>query len=131
MSRHWNPETPRPQNTLLCHIDEVKEGDAKGVGPVGGLKRKIILIKRNGVLHAWLDACPHYSTGTPMSWKADAYFNGDKSHLACHSHGALFDIETGECVLGPCLGQRLTPVEFTVSDGGEIFIASPAEEERP
>lgn len=96
---------------------------------MAGYRRKIILVRKNGGLNAWLDSCPHYSTGTPMAWKTDAYLNGEKTHLACHSHGALFDIETGECILGPCLGQALTAVEITVSDEGEIFIASLAEGE--
>jgi nitrite reductase/ring-hydroxylating ferredoxin subunit len=81
------------------------------------------VLRRNGQLHGWLDACPHYSSGTPMAWKSNAYINGDGTHLACHSHGALFNMETGECVLGPCLGQALTRVELTIADTGEVFMA--------
>jgi hypothetical protein len=51
-----------------------------------------------------------------MAWKTDAYLNGEKTHLTCHSHGALFEIDTGEGVLGPCLGQKLTAVDIAVSD---------------
>lgn len=113
----------------VCRSVEIGEADAKGFGPLDGTRRKIILIRRRGVLYAWLDACPHYSTGTPMAWKTDAYLNGEKTHLTCHSHGALFEIDTGECVLGPCLGQKLTAVDIAVSDEGEIFVVVPAEEE--
>ncbi|MBW8300738.1 MAG: Rieske (2Fe-2S) protein [Hydrogenophaga sp.] len=113
----------------LCRSDEIGEAEAKGFGPFDGARRKVVLTRRRGVLYAWLDACPHYSTGTPMAWKTDAYLNGEKTHLTCHSHGALFEIETGECVLGPCLGQKLKAVDIVVSDEGEIFVAAPAEEE--
>ncbi len=87
----------------------------------------MIVLRRNGVLHAWLDACPHYSTGTPMAWKTDAYLNGERTHLTCHSHNALFEMDTGECVLGPCLGQSLTRIEIAVGEEGDVFVGGPRE----
>ncbi|TRL40795.1 Rieske (2Fe-2S) protein [Rhizobium straminoryzae] len=113
---------------LLCRASDIGEGEARGFGPLAGSRRKIIVLRRNGVLHAWRDACPHYSTGTPMAWKTDAYMNGDKTHLTCHSHHALFDMETGQCILGPCLGQQLTRVNIVVGDEGDVFVAGPTEE---
>ncbi|MGG7519406.1 Rieske (2Fe-2S) protein [Allorhizobium undicola] len=94
----------------------VGEGEAKGfvLGDRGG--PKVILVRRGGVLHAYLDACPHHG-GTPMAWRTNAYLSGDGAHLCCHSHNALFDIETGKCVLGPCLGQSLTSVAIREEDG--------------
>ena len=115
---------------FLCRQDAIGEGEAKGFAPVGDFRRKIIVLRRGGALHAWLDSCPHYSTGTPMAWKTDAYLNGEKTHLACHSHGALFDMETGDCVLGPCLGQRQTRVDIAVSEEGDVFVAAAAQEEK-
>lgn len=79
-------------------------------------------MRRNDTVFAYLDACPHYSSGTPMAWKKDAYLDGEGGHLACHSHGALFDIETGECVLGPCLGQSLKKVRVHMTSRGTIEI---------
>ncbi|WP_284777893.1 Rieske (2Fe-2S) protein [Agrobacterium sp. lyk4-40-TYG-31] len=114
----------------LCHSRDIEEGQAKGFGPFEGGRRKVIVVRRNGMFYGWLDACPHYSTGTPMAWRTDAYMNCEKTHLTCHSHGAMFEIETGECVLGPCLGQALTAVEITMNDDGEIFVVKPWEGER-
>jgi nitrite reductase/ring-hydroxylating ferredoxin subunit len=116
------------ETRYLCRALDIGEGEAKGFGPIDGARRKVILVRRGGVLRGWLDACPHYSTGTPMAWKTDAYLNGERTHLTCHSHGALFEIETGECVLGPCLGQRLTAVAISVSEEGGVFVMLPAEE---
>lgn len=127
MSSHWAPTIARQAGQRLCHVDDVAEGQARGFGPLEGSKRKVIVIRRNGVLHAWLDACPHYSTGTPMAWKTDAYLNGERTHLTCHSHNALFEIDTGECVLGPCLGQSLTRIEIAVDEEGDVFVATPRE----
>ena len=38
-------------------------------------------------------------------------------HIRCTWHGALFRIDDGACVAGPCTGQRLTPWPVTVTDG--------------
>jgi len=112
-----------PDSVRLCHIDEVTEGMARGFRTDPSSRQKIIVLRKNGVLHGWLDSCPHYEGGTPMAWRTDAYLNGEGTHLACHSHGALFEMETGECVLGPCLGQGLTRVELTLANTGDVFAA--------
>ncbi|MDQ0137653.1 nitrite reductase/ring-hydroxylating ferredoxin subunit [Neorhizobium galegae] len=117
-----------PPRVGLCRIEDIGEGEARGFGPVEGYRRKIIVVRKERRLHAWLDACPHYPQGTPMAWRSDAYLSGDGRHIACHSHGALFDIETGECVLGPCLGQGLTRVELTVTEEGKVIATLPKEE---
>jgi nitrite reductase/ring-hydroxylating ferredoxin subunit len=59
-----------------------------------------------------------------MAWRKDAYLNGDRSRIVCSAHGAQFDIETGVCTLGPCLGQSLTSVLLEVDDSGAIRLAS-------
>ena len=40
---------------------------------------------------------------------------------------SLFDIDTGRCRLGPCLGQALTPVELIETPQGDIVLALPPE----
>ena len=37
--------------------------------------------------------------------------------IACSWHGALFDIDTGACVGGPCVGQALRPWPVVALDG--------------
>lgn len=99
---------------------QVADGEAKGFVPGAHNAPKVILVRRDGVLRAYLDACPHHG-GTPMAWRTNAYLSGDGQHLCCHSHNALFDIETGDCILGPCLGQSLTAVEIREGDDGTVW----------
>lgn len=106
----------------LCRQDDLSEGQARGF-VVPGFERKIILVRRKERVFAYLDACPHYDAATPMAWKTDAYLNGARSHLTCHSHGALFDIETGDCVIGPCLGRSLTKIPVSINRAGGVEIA--------
>lgn len=61
-----------------------------------------------------------------MAWRKDAYLNGDKSRIVCHAHGAQFEIDTGHCLLGPCLGKSLTPVTLEVAGDGRVMLVIPA-----
>jgi nitrite reductase/ring-hydroxylating ferredoxin subunit len=106
----------------LCRLDDLQQDRPRGFS-IPGLTRKVILIRRRDQVFAYLDACPHYADGTPMAWKTDGYLNGEGTHLACHSHGALFDIETGECVLGPCLGKSLTKIPVRITEFGGVEAA--------
>jgi nitrite reductase/ring-hydroxylating ferredoxin subunit len=116
--------TAVPRLVRLCRETDIAEGEAKGFRSAPDRRRKIIVLRTGGRLYGWLDACPHYPGGTPMAWKTDAYLSGDGRYLACHSHGALFDRETGTCILGPCLGQALTRVDLQVS-GGDVLAYAP------
>jgi nitrite reductase/ring-hydroxylating ferredoxin subunit len=39
----------------------------------------------------------------------------------CATHGALFEIEDGKCVYGPCLGRSLAPIRIRV-EGGNVLL---------
>ncbi|MDO5620953.1 MAG: Rieske (2Fe-2S) protein [Paracoccus sp. (in: a-proteobacteria)] len=105
----------------LCLLSDLPEGQARGFLPASDVRRQVIVMRRDAGVVAYWDSCPHYAGGTPMAWRKDAYLNGDGTHFACHAHGALFDLDSGECVLGPCLGRRLTRVPVTVQ-GDQVLI---------
>ncbi len=109
----------RNEKIKLCGPADIVEGQACGFD-VPGLGCKVIVVRKNDEVFGYLDSCPHYEGGTPMAWKKDAYLDGEGEFIACHSHGALFEIETGECVLGPCLGQCLTTVPLRIDESGSI-----------
>jgi nitrite reductase/ring-hydroxylating ferredoxin subunit len=66
-------------------------------------------------VYAYQNFCMH--AGHPLNWKADAFLTGDRSQIICSSHGAIYEIHSGECVAGPCPGKKLRPVEVRVIDG--------------
>jgi nitrite reductase/ring-hydroxylating ferredoxin subunit len=47
----------------------------------------------------------------------------DGALLQCSAHGALFKIESGECIGGPCVGDHLTSITLK-QDGDQYFIAA-------
>lgn len=110
------------QPVRLCHRKDVPNGAAYGFMPGQSARRKIIVVNRDGRLDAYVNSCPHYRGGTPMAWRENAYLSGDGLHLACHAHGALFDIDTGDCVSGPCLGRKLTRVPLIEDADGNLHV---------
>ena len=107
----------------LAHVDDFSDPGARGFDPGEARRDTIFVVRRGASLRAYRDACPHFGD-TPMAWRKDAYLNGDGTRIVCHAHGAQFDIASGECLLGPCLGQRLTPVEIEVTTSGDIMLTS-------
>ncbi|GLU33235.1 Rieske (2Fe-2S) protein [Trinickia caryophylli] len=105
----------------LARLDELADPGSRGFDPAGRGRDTLLIVRRGDDVFAYLDACPHYGN-TPMAWRKDAYLNGDGTRIVCHAHGAQFDIATGVCLSGPCLGQRLTPLETTVADNGDICV---------
>ncbi len=112
---------PAP-TTLLCHLDELPDGDARGFDPLLTGQDSVLVVRRGQRLHGYRDLCPHYGD-TPMAWRRHAYLNAERTHIVCAAHGALFDIDSGACVRGPCLGQALTPVVLIVSAAGQVHVA--------
>lgn len=107
----------------LCSLHELPDGGSRGFDP-HAVGRDTVLVVRDGCrVYAYVDACPHHP-GAPMAWRKDAYLNGDGTRIVCHGHGAQFDIATGVCVLGPCLGQALTPLSLYVDERDDVWLRS-------
>ena len=102
-------------DVFLCRIGEVPDGGSRGFDPGRTGQDTMFVVRQGGQVHGWRDACPHHG-GTPMAWRKDAYLNAARDRIVCAAHGAQFDIATGICTLGPCLGQRLQPVQLVVHD---------------
>ncbi|MFV2057821.1 MAG: Rieske (2Fe-2S) protein [Thiohalomonadales bacterium] len=68
----------------------------------------LILVHHAGQRYAYVDRCPHF--GLNLNWRPDQYYNINKHYLQCSTHGALFRIEDGLCIFGPCEGASLQNV---------------------
>lgn len=106
---------------FLCRARDLAEGQSRGFDPWHEGRDTVLLVRHRGRVLGWRDACPHHG-GTPMAWRKDAYLNADRSRIVCAAHGAQFDIESGVCTLGPCLGQSLQRVAIAITTEQEIFI---------
>jgi nitrite reductase/ring-hydroxylating ferredoxin subunit len=105
----------------LCREGDLPDGQSRGFDPAGIGQDSVLLVRQGHRVFGYADACPHHG-GTPMAWRKDAYLDAAGKHIVCHAHGAQFDIATGVCTLGPCLGQSLTPVPLVHHADGCIYI---------
>ena len=76
---------------------------------------QVMAVRRGGTVNVYVNSCPH--VGAPLDMRAGRFLNAEKTHILCANHGALFRIDDGVCVHGPCTGQALEPVPVTVRDG--------------
>ena len=100
----------------LCHVREIPDPGSKGVSvQTGGGTLELFLVRRGPSVLAYRNRCPH--TGSPFDWQPDRFLDATEYYIQCATHGALFRIEDGECLQGPCVGQYLTPTPVTVRKG--------------
>jgi len=99
----------------LCRLDDIPDGGAKGFGPPAGGFTGLFAIRRGETVVVYVNACPHI--GVPLDWAPDRFLTSDGARIICATHGAEFDIESGACLRGPCLGDRLEAVMIQITDG--------------
>lgn len=91
---------------LLCAPEQLVEGQSRGF-LIAGVQ--LLAVRRNGRAYVYRNRCPH--RGLSLEWRADDFLDASGSLLQCAHHGALFLIESGECLTGPCAGQALQALE--------------------
>lgn len=117
-------ESARRRLCPAVDLDDLPDRSARGFGGVRPGRAALFIVRHGGRFLAYADDCPH-QPGSPMAWRRDAYLNADASRIVCSGHGAEFDIESGRCALGPCLGQSLTRIELEFNADGWIYAAGP------
>lgn len=96
----------------LCSSDELPEGRSRGFGHGHAA---LLLVRREGRVYAYRNRCPH--RGIPLEWQPDRFLDESGSLIQCATHGALFLVESGECVAGPCAGEHLVALACQERDG--------------
>jgi nitrite reductase/ring-hydroxylating ferredoxin subunit len=80
------------------------------------------VVRKGDDVFAYQNYCVH--VGHPLNWAPDSFLTKDRSAIICASHGAVYEIDSGLCVAGPCKGKNLRRVAVDVRDG-EIFVTAP------
>jgi nitrite reductase/ring-hydroxylating ferredoxin subunit len=107
----------------LIHRSELPSVGIVAVNAViDGEHESIILNCTETGLLAWLNVCPHQ--GRRLDY-APGKFLIDKGRLVCSAHGAIFRLEDGHCVAGPCRGSALREIPVRVSQDGVVEFESP------
>ena len=87
---------------FLCTSAELGEGQSRGFTCEN---TELLGVRRQGRVYLYRNRCPH--RGIALNWQPDQFLDSSASLITCARHGALFLIENGECVAGPCEGDAL------------------------
>lgn len=104
----------------LCALNEIEDGQSAGfvIETTDG-KRSVIAVRQSDSVYAYVNSCPHI--GAPLDFVAGQFLNREKTHIMCSTHGALFEINSGLCVSGPCTDKYLEVLETKVN-GGTVYV---------
>ena len=104
-------------------IDELADPDSREfrIGD-GDWPFKGFVVRQGTDIFAYQNSCRHL--GHPMNWKPDSFLTQDNANIICSSHGAIYEIDTGLCIGGPCLGKSLRALPLEVRNG-VIFVRGP------
>ena len=76
----------RDETQRLCTLGDIPDGGARGftLERPAGPSLRVLAVRRGDAVHAYLNRCA--------------------------THGAIFRVEDGVCLAGPCQGDQLTPL---------------------
>lgn len=114
---------------VICPLHELGDPDARGFTMGGGdWPLRGFVVRRGAAVRAYVNHCPH--AGFPLNQAPDRFLAPHAPLILCVMHGALFDIESGECVSGPCAGLALHALPVRVT-GGYVVLADGVPLEEP
>lgn len=68
------------------------------------------VVRQGDKFYAYQNLCRHLPITLDLN--DDDFFTHDKKFLQCQMHGAMYEINTGLCIGGPCLGAQLMRLEL-------------------
>ncbi|MEX1665325.1 Rieske (2Fe-2S) protein [Zhongshania arctica] len=102
---------------ILCRLEDIAEPGSKGFK---FKDKSLFAVRQRGQVFVYQNSCPHL--GIELNWQDDQFLDFDNSLIQCATHGALFIIESGECIAGPCHGKTLEFVASKIENDCVILI---------
>jgi nitrite reductase/ring-hydroxylating ferredoxin subunit len=84
-------------------------------------ERQLFAVRQDNDIFAYWNLCPHRNT--PLNWVPNQFLDAENQLIQCALHGALFEIDSGLCIHGPCSGESLQTVELRCEDQFYFIIA--------
>ena len=106
--------------TKICNLNDIKANKSLGLlVSINGTKKPLIIVRVKNNVFVYVNSCPH--VGTPLDLKPGQFLSHDKKNIVCSTHGALFEINTGLCIFGPCKNKYLETIPVHI-DNDEILL---------
>ena len=108
------------KSQVLCKLSDLKDQSSKSFQiKIGRKNTDIFVIRKGDQVFGYQNICPHAQA--PLEWKPDEFLDDKKEKIICALHGAIFTIEDGSCISGPCAGTALTAVKLHLVDSEIVF----------
>lgn len=114
--------TPDKNTHIICDTAQLAAIDEPGSKAFRIHDQSIFVVKHAGGIFFYHNRCPHL--GIELEWVEDQFLDVDNSLIQCSTHGALFVINSGECIYGPCLGQALEAIEHHI-ENDQVIVSLP------
>ncbi len=107
----------------VCALTDLEPGQAialsLGKDRYGLPLQCVVALDESGHVRAYLNVCKHLPI--PLDGGTGEFFDDERTHLFCGTHGARYRLSDGRCVEGPCQGAHLDPVSVEVI-ADEVFV---------
>jgi nitrite reductase/ring-hydroxylating ferredoxin subunit len=108
---------------VLCHLEDIPNHGTRAFPAPTRAHAGLFAIRQGERVMIYVNACPHL--GVPLDWAPGSFLASDGTRIVCATHGAEFEIDTGHCQRGPCKGDSLESVPYTL-ENGMIAVSSAA-----
>lgn len=105
---------------ILCPVDAISDGTSKGFQLEND--KSVFVVGDDGAVFVYLNECPHLHVN--LEWQEDTFLDSEGKLIECATHGALFEMNTGHCIVGPCEGESLTAIPHRIEDGQIVIDTS-------
>lgn len=104
----------------LIRFDSIEDGGFAEVEALIDGDAESLIVHRHGAdVRAWLNVCPH--AGRRLDWAPGKFLKSREGHLVCAAHGASFELDSGDCIAGPCRGDSLRRIAVEVREGEVVL----------
>ena len=109
---------------VLCRFEDLADPGSLAVS-IGteNWPLRAFVVRRGEQVFAYVNRCPH--AGHPLDWLPNRFLNGDETLIQCASNGALFTLESGHCIVGPCAGKSMMAIAVHVVTGNVVLTEDP------
>ena len=114
------PETAPVGALPLCAGAELAEAGTAHVFDVMLWRSpaRAFALRFEGRVVCYLNRCAHVPT--EMDWQPGEFLDADRRFILCSMHGAIYEPTSGQCIGGPCRGERLMAIDV-VERGGQVY----------
>jgi nitrite reductase/ring-hydroxylating ferredoxin subunit len=87
-----------------------------------GTDKEGFVVRSGNRVFAYRNECRHIPM--TLDWVENRFLSRDRCHIQCATHGARYEIDTGLCVDGPPMGERLRALPVQVV-GDDVVVEVP------